>query len=63
MSKTLPAVKDLGWANSWKETPEIVKKCEELKHEIKRTSGNMRGTDNTVRCDICRYVYKYDSSG
>lgn len=58
-----PKVKNLGWANGWRETPEILKKCRELKH---KTSGvdhsHMRGTNHEVRCDICGYVYRYDSS-
>lgn len=40
----------LGWANGWKETPEIVKKCHELGH-------NRFG-----RCEICGYYFNVDSS-
>lgn len=28
-----PKVQDLGWANGWQETPDIVKKCRELGHD------------------------------
>ena len=54
---------DLGWANGWKETPAIVKKCREQKHEVVNfdRSGN-RGLDHEVRCHTCKYVYHYDSS-
>jgi len=61
-----PVVKDLGWANGWKETPEIIKKCKELKHETINkdvSSRPGRGLHNTTRCDICGYIYHYDSSG
>jgi len=56
-------VKDLGWANGWGETPEIVKKCRELKHTTTDVDhSHMRGTNHEVRCDICGYIYRYDSS-
>ena len=55
--------KDLGWANGWKETPEIVKKCREAKHRVIDFdhSGN-RGLHHEVNCPICKYIYHYDSS-
>ena len=62
-------VKDLGWANSWgslddEDVPEIVKKCRELGH---RTSDvdigpPMRGMNHVVTCQVCGYLYHYDSS-
>ena len=58
------AVTYLGWANGWLEVPEIVRRCNEQGHThsyVDRTHG--RGLDNEVRCDICGYVYHYDSSG
>jgi hypothetical protein len=57
---------DYGWANNWKEDPEAVKKCNELKHkktdvDVGRPPG--RGYENVVTCEICNIVYRYDSSG
>ena len=60
----MPKVINLGWANGWKETPEIVKKCHALGHrpiDIDR-GPPFRGLDHEVRCDICGYVYHVDSS-
>ena len=54
-------VQDLGWANGWGETPDIIKKCREAKHKTEEMTPRM--FDHVVRCDICGYVYKYDSSG
>lgn len=58
-----PAFQDLGWANGWKETPQIVKKCREEKHKVVNLdrSGN-RGLHHEVKCTICKYIYHYDSS-
>ena len=57
-------MEDLGWANNWRETPEIVKKCRALKHS--RTDKDVgpphRGLEHVVTCEICGYVYRYDSS-
>lgn len=56
-------VRDLGWGNGWKQTPEIVKNCRKLKHRVSDIDhSGMRGTDHEVRCDVCGYVYHYDSS-
>ena len=61
-----PKVQDLGWANGWKETPEIVKKCRKMGHnrvDVSDAPGVAYSCFNhTVRCDTCGYVYKYDSS-
>jgi len=55
--------KSLGWANGWGEKyPEEIEKCVELKHHRNDVSHNMRGTENTVSCDICKIYYKYDCS-
>ena len=61
----MPAVRDLGWANGWKETPEIVKRCRALGHKTIDTNRDptWHGLTNEVRCDECGYVYRYDSSG
>ena len=55
---------DLGWANSWDETPDTVKVCRAARHtrSDKDIGPPMRGIEHVVRCDICRYVYRYDSS-
>lgn len=54
---------DLGWVNGWKEMPKIVKKCRKQKHEVIDFdhSGN-RGLHHEVKCNICKYIYYYDSS-
>jgi len=59
-----PAVQDFGWANSWSETPDLVKKCREAGHKVSDIDVGppFRGLENVVRCDICGYVYRYDSS-
>ncbi len=59
-----PKVKNLGWANGWKEDPEIVKECERLGHKPSNVDVGPphRGLEHVVRCDICGYVYRYDSS-
>lgn len=56
-------IKDLGWANGWIKTPDIVEKCRKLQHRVYDIDrSGMRGSKHEVRCDICRYVYRYDSS-
>jgi hypothetical protein len=51
---------DLGYANGWGETPEIVKKCWEQDHE--REGGNIGRCLSETICRICGYKYKIDSS-
>jgi hypothetical protein len=55
---------DLGWANGWKEEPEIVKKCRQLGHELQEInmSTTYRQADYERRCDICSYVSHVDMS-
>lgn len=57
-------VKDLGWANGWSKDPDILFKCREEKHRVSDVDIGppMRGLHHVVRCDICGYVYHYDSS-
>ena len=55
-----PAVQDLGYANGWGKTPDIVIGCKELKHV--RPERKLRMHVYEVQCDVCGYVYKYDSS-
>ena len=60
-----PKVIDLGWSNGWgKNVPEIVTKCIKLEHTPTETNLDQthHGLDTEVRCDICGYVYHYDSS-
>ena len=61
------AVKNLGWANEWKQEPEIVTKCKAAGHDRSNTPlpGQRRFQEymHEVRCDTCGYVYRYDSSG
>ncbi len=63
MSESKPMI-DLGWANSWSETPKIVEKCRELKHgEQGITTGysdHYRCVSETY-CPVCGYRYKVDS--
>ena len=51
-------LKDLGYANGWKEDPEIVKKCQHVK-EVK----NIGNCLNEYSCEICGFKFKVDSSG
>jgi hypothetical protein len=50
---------DLGWQNSWASTPQAVLFCQEDKHHPS-DEGDIRGC-HIVSCDICQYVYRYDS--
>jgi hypothetical protein len=54
--------KHLGWANGWRDRPEELLKCIELKHERDYVAHDKRGFENTASCDICKIYYKYDSS-
>ena len=57
----MPERKNLGYANGWKDTPEIVKKCEEMGHkQYHRVVGNC---DHEYGCVECGYSYSVDSSG
>jgi hypothetical protein len=51
-------LKDLGVANGWKETPEVVTNCDHPKEG--RVVGNCFVE---TWCKICGYVYRVDSSG
>lgn len=56
---------NLGYANGWVETPEIIEKCRESrdrgeKHETwSRNDGRCL---NSYGCKTCGYEYKVDSS-
>ncbi len=55
---------NLGWANGWKNDPEIVQKCKKLNHHRSDVDEGppMRGIQQHVMCKICNYEYYYDSS-
>lgn len=57
-------IQNLGWANSWNKTPQIVIDCRAAKHEISDIDEGPphRGMEHVVRCTKCNYVYRYDSS-
>lgn len=62
-----PELVDLGWANGWKEKPAIVKRCQEqLGHRPQEFTPDAgipyKCFTHYVRCDICGYRYKVDSS-
>lgn len=63
MNKTEQAqneMTELGIANSWKETPEILKECRKQNHVI--VSKNLGRCYNQYCCTICNYHYTVDSS-
>mgnify|MGYP001599359359 CR=1 FL=1 len=58
-------MKDLGWVNGWNDTPELVKKCRELKHETvgwDNATIKNHGYDTVTKCEICDYIFHCDSS-
>lgn len=52
---------NLGYANSWADTPDIVKACEAKGHTPDKV--NLGNCLNEYRCEACGYLYKVDSSG
>ncbi len=54
-------IKNLGYANGWGKTPEIVEKCSGKKHVVKSEKAGRCQTKYT--CIECGYTYKIDSSG
>lgn len=56
-------IKDLGYANGWSETPEIVEKCKKLGHKIESEKDLAFNCVNHYWCPICNYRYSIDSSG
>jgi hypothetical protein len=51
---------DLGDANGWKNTPDIIEKCNKLGH--KKSYSNIGKSYEEIKCGICGYVYRVDSS-
>ena len=55
-------MKNLGYANGWEKTPEIVKECQGKKHNPPHHKTTMRCVTR-VGCEICGYYYHIDSGG
>jgi len=53
---------DLDYVNGWKETPKIVKTCNEKGHVKKFKPHSMFRCVTVVTCEVCGYTYKIDSS-
>jgi hypothetical protein len=51
-----------GIENDWTEPPEIVRNCRELRHDVTDREDALHSCLHIVRCDICRYYYKYVGS-
>ncbi len=49
--------RDLGYANGWGDTPEIVKNCPHRRYELPLGSCVTQ-----VSCPICGFTYRVDSS-
>jgi len=56
---------DFGWANGWAKEPEMVIACKKAGHKTIKINRDpsWHGFHTEVRCDICHYIYHYDSSG
>jgi hypothetical protein len=64
IKKKMSDLINLGWANGWKETPQIVEECRKKKHypsDVDHGPPN-RGIEHVVVCKECGYIYRYDSS-
>jgi hypothetical protein len=53
--------RDLGYANSWGEPPEVVKRCQDLGHKLEGEQVYNCVVEH--RCPVCKYYYRIDSSG
>jgi hypothetical protein len=60
ISKDERGYAQLGYANGWKETPDIVKKCEAKNHKLESKKVG-RGVTEYI-CHKCKYVYFVDST-
>lgn len=58
--KPWPTQKDLGWANGWDKTPDVVEHCHKQGHKVK--SEETGRCTHRYHCDICGYAYMVDSS-
>lgn len=64
----MSALENLGWANAGGETYEKIclarDKCLALGHERSDIDVGPphRGMEHVVTCELCGYVYRYDSS-
>jgi hypothetical protein len=54
-------MKDLGYANGWAETPEIIKNCRQHNNH-KIHSKKIGRCIHQTTCETCDYTYKVDSS-
>lgn len=53
-------MKNLGYANEWKETPVELTQCSDKNHHIEHEK--MGNCLNRFSCSICKYEYIVDSS-
>lgn len=58
--KPWPPQKNLGWANGWDKTPDVVEHCHRQGHKVK--SEETGRCTHRYHCDICGYAYMVDSS-
>ena len=54
----------LGWMNGWdwNNKPDAYVSCKAKGHKSIEVSHSIRGSDNTIYCDICKIWWKCDSS-
>lgn len=63
LAPVAPITVDLGCANNWRETPQMVKSCRDAIHTPTDTNPTApRSGLHYVRCDLCGYKYTYDTS-
>lgn len=56
-------MKNLGYANGWgKKTPKIVEECDAAGHKKEYPKSYQRCV-TIIRCPICKYQFKIDSTG
>ena len=57
-------LQNLGWANSWLETPGTVERCRAAGHQVSSENADPtnHGYCTVVKCEQCRYSYRVDSS-
>jgi hypothetical protein len=57
----MPELQDLDYMNNWKDTPYIVRMCQQSQHKTESYE-----TDHNcvieIKCPICNYKYRIDSS-
>ena len=55
-------LKNLGWQNGWKQTPEVVVECMTRCHQAQHVTDHSR-CYTKIFCIKCGYTYEVDSSG